>query len=405
MSLISIPRLPPNLDPTASSLPFFEGQTLGQASLFCATTSGFQPCDSTQSSYSSPKKRRRRYNSISMPSGRNLASGSGHFEKTAISEGLGQQEFDGLLPDRFGWPEWSMADLHSRSTPLAKQITNFGFLLCPCSGLAWGHVDGKSSFLASLTPQGLPARYSVCRLTHIGLTPGQGYCPLPEASSNPVTYDPRQPYAAEKQPSMQADTQAPQHSLVPVESDQDPSVSGNLMTSSFLSLANYNQQEASAIPLPGTESPASIGHSFTPDLWSDAPGDSQNILVTDLMAAPQNAWPKPNSSNRAVAGALSDLLPFASSAEAPSSPPNDYATVAAAELAAVGIETQLDSWYEPPLPSQPANFGILLPDQRGSKRGPFRDPKLREQTAQTRRTGSCIRCRMQRIRVSTHASK
>lgn len=40
------------------------------------------------------------------------------------------------------------------------------------------------------------------------------------------------------------------------------------------------------------------------------------------------------------------------------------------------------------------------PAQRNGKRGPFRDQSLREQTAQTRKMGSCIRCRMQRIRVS-----
>lgn len=39
--------------------------------------------------------------------------------------------------------------------------------------------------------------------------------------------------------------------------------------------------------------------------------------------------------------------------------------------------------------------------QRNGKRGPFRDQALREQTAQTRRMGSCLRCRMQRIRVSS----
>ncbi|KAK1250806.1 hypothetical protein MKX07_005361 [Trichoderma sp. CBMAI-0711] len=38
------------------------------------------------------------------------------------------------------------------------------------------------------------------------------------------------------------------------------------------------------------------------------------------------------------------------------------------------------------------------PAQRNGKRGPFRDQSLREQTAQTRKMGSCIRCRMQRIR-------
>lgn len=51
-------------------------------------------------------------------------------------------------------------------------------------------------------------------------------------------------------------------------------------------------------------------------------------------------------------------------------------------------------------PERKTNFDILPHNQRGGKRGPFRDPSLREQTAQTRRMGSCIRCRMQRIRVS-----
>lgn len=36
---------------------------------------------------------------------------------------------------------------------------------------------------------------------------------------------------------------------------------------------------------------------------------------------------------------------------------------------------------------------------RPGKRGPFRDPTLRKDTAYTRKIGSCIRCRMQRIRV------
>lgn len=53
---------------------------------------------------------------------------------------------------------------------------------------------------------------------------------------------------------------------------------------------------------------------------------------------------------------------------------------------------------------QQPNFDILQPNQRGGKRGPFTDPTLREQTAQTRKMGSCIRCRMQRIRVSISCS-
>lgn len=57
-------------------------------------------------------------------------------------------------------------------------------------------------------------------------------------------------------------------------------------------------------------------------------------------------------------------------------------------------------WSEVHLLDQQPNFEIILPNQRGGKRGPFKDPSLREQTAQTRKIGSCIRCRMQRIRVS-----
>lgn len=37
------------------------------------------------------------------------------------------------------------------------------------------------------------------------------------------------------------------------------------------------------------------------------------------------------------------------------------------------------------------------------KRGPFQDPQLREQTSDTRKLKACVRCRMQKIRVSVHA--
>lgn len=39
-------------------------------------------------------------------------------------------------------------------------------------------------------------------------------------------------------------------------------------------------------------------------------------------------------------------------------------------------------------------------NSRGGKRGPFKDHKLREETALTRKFGSCVRCRLQRVRVS-----
>lgn len=55
------------------------------------------------------------------------------------------------------------------------------------------------------------------------------------------------------------------------------------------------------------------------------------------------------------------------------------------------------------IPSSHSGYGldmVILPGPRSGKRGPFKDVALREQTAQTRKIGSCVRCRMQRIRVS-----
>lgn len=48
------------------------------------------------------------------------------------------------------------------------------------------------------------------------------------------------------------------------------------------------------------------------------------------------------------------------------------------------------------------SLDVVFPHQRppASKRGPFKDQKAREETAVTRKNGSCIRCKMQRVRVS-----
>ncbi|KAK8049734.1 hypothetical protein PG994_011464 [Apiospora phragmitis] len=52
----------------------------------------------------------------------------------------------------------------------------------------------------------------------------------------------------------------------------------------------------------------------------------------------------------------------------------------------------------------PHSLGIATSYQKApvSKRGPFKNNEVREQTAETRRIGSCIRCRMQRIRCETN---
>lgn len=47
------------------------------------------------------------------------------------------------------------------------------------------------------------------------------------------------------------------------------------------------------------------------------------------------------------------------------------------------------------------DVGIAHQRPLHAKRGPFKNDEAREGTAETRRIGSCVRCRMQRIRVST----
>lgn len=57
-------------------------------------------------------------------------------------------------------------------------------------------------------------------------------------------------------------------------------------------------------------------------------------------------------------------------------------------------------------PREPPCREVGIAHQRPlhAKRGPFKNDEAREGTAETRRIGSCVRCRMQRIRVSTSVS-
>lgn len=55
-----------------------------------------------------------------------------------------------------------------------------------------------------------------------------------------------------------------------------------------------------------------------------------------------------------------------------------------------------------PVVASGGDLALMAPNQKpqATKRGPFKDLQKREKTAQVRKIGSCIRCRMQRIRVS-----
>ncbi|KAI0164714.1 hypothetical protein GGR57DRAFT_209438 [Xylariaceae sp. FL1272] len=68
-------------------------------------------------------------------------------------------------------------------------------------------------------------------------------------------------------------------------------------------------------------------------------------------------------------------------------------------------KTSVDLTDEGTRPSKQApDLDVVQPNQRPppARRGPFKSQDARERTAETRRIGSCIRCRMQRIRCETN---
>jgi hypothetical protein len=68
----------------------------------------------------------------------------------------------------------------------------------------------------------------------------------------------------------------------------------------------------------------------------------------------------------------------------------------------VGHQAYVSDTGEAQAQTQPHCLDIVLPNERPppAKRGPFKSNDDREKTAVTRKIGSCIRCKMQRIRVS-----
>ncbi|KAI1112451.1 hypothetical protein F5Y14DRAFT_421710 [Nemania sp. NC0429] len=84
-----------------------------------------------------------------------------------------------------------------------------------------------------------------------------------------------------------------------------------------------------------------------------------------------------------------------SSSEGPSGPRRQYS------VTQVHVHTEVDASR---MHTQPRELDFVPPNQRPppARRGPFRNQHDRERTAETRRIGSCIRCRMQRIRCETN---
>ena len=210
------------------------------------------------------------------------------------------------------------------------------------------------------------------------LTTSKGYLRLNEPQSMQSS---SQPYIAEKVPL--TPFTAPLNAMKTLSHDQISPNNKRLMQSiscdSQVPPDHYQSDESSASPSSGQDRTQThgIGIEFGPWQPSDNYMPEQQRLNEPVYT---------NYYERAPPNATVALFPGAEGLEPPHSngpPPVPLSSLTI--VPAHGHSARLDSQWHP---------------RQQGKRGPFRDAALREETAYTRKIGCCIRCRMQRIRVS-----
>lgn len=239
-------------------------------------------------------------------------------------------------------------------------------------------------------------RYDALQIiTHITTI---GYQPLPSAA--PVVSGPDAPYVAEKQPSMTMPSSDAYDNTVLTTGPQ-PSYhyqQPELNAAPLVTFPLMPDQTPLAEPLMGDNGPIQQPHlpggDFYPSqTFKDEPLENQGIMTNQHLVSKNLSQVEYNSGPNLI-----DTTALTHHGLASTDSVSQYGMLINGQS---GEDTVQNGWS---LIDQHPNFEILLPNQRGGKRGPFKDPNLREQTAQTRKIGSCIRCRMQRIRVSSVAS-
>ncbi|KAF5019386.1 hypothetical protein F66182_8616 [Fusarium sp. NRRL 66182] len=223
------------------------------------------------------------------------------------------------------------------------------------------------------------------------------YQQLPGAA--PVVPGPDTPYVAEKQPSMTLPPSEPYDSAVLSAGQQlgydyqQPDLSATPLVSFPL----MPDQTPLAAPLMSEVDPTQPSHLSGGDFYTNQTFKNETQLDNQAMVSNQHLTVKTLSPIEYNSDStLVDTTTLTHHNLVPTATPSHYGMLIDNQM---GEDVVQNGW---PLLEQHPNFEILLPNQRGGKRGPFKDPNLREQTAQTRKIGSCIRCRMQRIRCENN---
>ncbi|KYK57680.1 tetratricopeptide repeat domain containing protein [Drechmeria coniospora] len=273
---------------------------------------------------------------------------SGH-DMSANEEPLTQLD-NGLSRMSQNWPDPDTQSSECIGFPLTDQVTTLGRFLCGCPGFGWA--------------------------------PSSEYTTLPNELI--LANDPSKPYATEKQPSMLSHVGG-----------------GDLALLDNFEYGTFQYQT-----FPSFQPPSSLSAEDNLD-QSWQPG-----LVDDAMI--QHANPVPGRYGNNYIGQESAEFRAGywnhESQIQPLGSPTDIFDIHFREMPFNAGDSHLSMLHPTRFGDLPgaalaqhetSQFDIMFPHQRAGKRGPFKDIKLREQTAQTRRTGSCIRCRIQRIRCES----
>ncbi|RSL66788.1 hypothetical protein CEP54_003581 [Fusarium duplospermum] len=373
------PRPPPGVEDSAPSsisfttpvdtnyttLPYEIQQHLEQLSQFYGLTSGYQIHQILDQEYC---RKRRRVDSSSFPMApeRGSTSSQGSLEKLPVSTTFDQNQ------EQYGssssWTDSASASGPSSTSPITRRIADLSLLLCPCCGYGLRQPDGYQQL--STTPAVVP--------------------------------DQSTPYVAEKQPSLQIIPPEPySDTVLGLEAQsafdyQQPDLASAPLTSFPL----LPDQTTLAAPLISDAGPGQQPQLPAGDFYPNQPLKQEAQLESQPMMPAQHLM----TQNLAQVGYGSDANLVSTAALPPHGlvTAEDISPYCMAPTGQLGGDAMQGGWPEVHLLDQQPNFEIILPNQRGGKRGPFKDPSLREQTAQTRKIGSCIRCRMQRIRCENN---
>ncbi|KAF4774829.1 hypothetical protein HER10_EVM0003810 [Colletotrichum scovillei] len=271
------------------------------------------------------------------------------------------------------------------------------------SGFPGPVVNGLTQGMQTLALAFCQNCWSTCAVTN------DGYQPLP--GSEVATYDygtnSNRPYEVEKPPSAQV-SQSDVYVPTPVVSNTQNSfpAGGNNLLDSYVSSyqpvhEDPNQTLVSQHSGPDTD--VYVTEVSAPSFYSTIPSGHvggepsySNANTLDRRLTPRETLPPTYGGN------MMDMV-ISPALHTPTPVPVTTARFAMDSTYPMSCVKTEDMDGSIANTHANASLDVVFPNQRppAAKRGPFKDQKAREETAATRKNGSCIRCKMQRVRCKT----